>query len=155
MNSETAFFNLTEVVPWTGCWIWTGGLGKNGYGRYTISGKRELAHRIAFRIANGIDPMERLVCHHCDVPLCVNPSHLFLGTQKDNLQDMRNKGRGVNPPKLIGEMHYERKLNDDAVRKIRIRRYNGEKLSDIARDFNVSYGMISHIANGRKWKHII
>ena len=154
MNSVEHFWSLAEPIPETGCWIWNGGLGKNGYGRYSLHGKRELAHRISFRLANKIDISGMCICHRCDVPLCVNPVHLFAGTQRDNLADMRAKGRDVPPPSKRGEAHYEGKLTDESVRSIRARRAAGERLTEIADAFNVTPALISHIATRRKWKHV-
>ena len=72
------------------CWIWRGPRHRQGYGR----AGRNVAHRIAFELAHGPFDRRLKVCHHCDNPPCVNPAHLFLGTQRDNVQDMVRKGRG-------------------------------------------------------------
>jgi len=84
----------TIPVPWSGCWLWTGGLYARDYGMaFLPGGKPELAHR-AMMIAQGHDlkPGD-VVCHSCDVTLCVNPDHLFIGTQAANMRDMNSKGR--------------------------------------------------------------
>ena len=70
------------------CWTWTGVLTK-GRGRW----RNEYAHRVIFKLLCGLIPEDMLVCHHCDNPECVSPDHLFLGTQKDNMQDAKRKGR--------------------------------------------------------------
>ncbi len=78
------------------CWLWTGAKTGRGYGAINVlaSGKFGHAHRVSWEMANGIAPPAGMsVCHHCDVPACVRPSHLFLGTAKDNAQDMVAKGR--------------------------------------------------------------
>jgi len=76
------------------CWIWTACKSRNGYGNWGLNGKNFGTHRASWMIHNGEIPNGFYVLHKCDVPLCVNPSHLFLGTQRQNIADMKNKGRG-------------------------------------------------------------
>ncbi|KKM02552.1 hypothetical protein LCGC14_1783330 [marine sediment metagenome] len=76
------------------CWVWTGTRQSQGYGILYVEGEPVLAHRFAWAFENGPVPEGIQVLHHCDNPPCTRPSHLFLGTQKDNMQDMANKGRG-------------------------------------------------------------
>ena len=82
------------------CWRWTGAFNNRGYGRISISREgTKLAHRVAFCLANGVEPrgiQELCVCHSCDNPGCVNPSHLWLGTPADNTRDKMAKGRFTN-----------------------------------------------------------
>jgi HNH endonuclease len=75
------------------CWLWHGGTFTDGYGVFNYHSKNYLAHRVAYAIANGSTPDGLLVCHSCDTKLCVNPRHLFVGRQRDNVQDMELKGR--------------------------------------------------------------
>ena len=76
------------------CWIYTGAVHHDGYGVIGIGrGRQFRAHREAYKTFVGEIPPGLLVCHRCDVPLCINPKHLFLGTPKDNTQDMIRKGR--------------------------------------------------------------
>ena len=77
----------------TGCWIWMGYLNSGGYGSFYVDGQLRSAHRVSWELHYGPIPEGLNVCHHCDVPGCVNPDHLFVGTQKDNIRDALNKGR--------------------------------------------------------------
>lgn len=80
----------------SGCWEWQAGKGEGGYGAISSRQyKTKMAHRVAYAMMVG-DPTGRSVLHRCDNPPCVRPDHLFLGTQQDNLLDMRAKGRGRN-----------------------------------------------------------
>jgi hypothetical protein len=94
VNSLDEFMKsgLVEIDDSTGCFIWNKTKFGNGYGRYKYN-KR--AHRVAWEIVNGPIPNGLLVLHHCDVRACVNPEHLFIGTQLDNMRDMISKGRKV------------------------------------------------------------
>jgi len=83
----------------TECWLWTGPKRCKGYGTLRANGKSVLAHRFSYTIATGKEPGDLLVCHRCDVPGCVNPAHLFLGTYKDNNRDCVSKKRHVNSRK--------------------------------------------------------
>lgn len=79
--------------PMSGCWLWTGFEHHNGYGGLMIKNVTVLAHRLSWQIHNGPIPKGLCVCHKCDTPFCVNPDHLFLGTNKDNIHDAIRKGR--------------------------------------------------------------
>ena len=104
-----AFMKQVTVDEFTGCWMWSS---KNGllpphqYGLYTMNGKQYLAHRAAYEIFIGEIPDGEgyhgiCACHKCDTPPCVNPDHLFLGTQQDNMDDMMKKGRRHNQNKQL------------------------------------------------------
>jgi hypothetical protein len=75
------------------CWLWTGLVDEDGYGRFKRDGTDFRAHRFAYKLTYGTSPAGHYVCHHCDTPLCVRPDHLFLGTAADNLADCIRKGR--------------------------------------------------------------
>lgn len=99
-------------IPESGCWIWTEYCNNHGYGRFRVDGKKTLAHRASYEAFIGPIPEGMLVCHKCDTPACVNPSHLFLGTDKDNVRDCINKGRHkgiLNSPFIKGHNIHERR----------------------------------------------
>lgn len=95
MTLAARFSSKYEPVTETGCWIWTASIGGGGYGQIGSGGRKQplLAHRASWQIHFGQIPDGMQVCHKCDVKLCVNPDHLFLGSQIDNMQDMIRKGR--------------------------------------------------------------
>lgn len=138
-----------KVQKSEGCWLWTGacknnskwpyGVLGNGRGRNTL-----LAHRVSWELHYGPIPEGMLVLHHCDVAPCVRPDHLFLGTFKDNTQDMLKKGRFT-----------PCKLTEQEVLEIR-RRYpaGGVTYKELAQQYNVSHQLISFILSRRIWKHI-
>lgn len=102
---ETRFFE--KVSKGSGCWHWTGGITKGGYGNFCLNDKNKLAHRFSYEIHRGPIPEGMIVCHSCDNRSCVNPDHLFLGTYQDNTDDMIAKGRMAR-----GEKHSSSKLSD-------------------------------------------
>jgi DNA-binding transcriptional regulator YiaG len=79
--------------PNSGCYLWTKYVGRWGYGAVKRNGSVQLAHRVAWELRHGPPPQDMFVCHKCDVPSCVNPDHLFLGTALDNAADRNSKGR--------------------------------------------------------------
>lgn len=75
------------------CWVWKGKKSGKGYGRVTFEGKTQLTHRLSFKSTNGLLEVGKEICHHCDNPTCLNPSHLFQGTHSQNMKDAFSKGR--------------------------------------------------------------
>lgn len=131
------------------CWIWTGGKVR-GYGRFTMRpGKTVRAHRFIDTLINGPIPEGIVICHTCDNPSCVNPSHLFRGTRAENHRDMVAKQR-----QTYGVRNVHARLTDDDVISIRSRRAAGETLEQIARDFDTHPSNISRIVNRHTWRHI-
>jgi hypothetical protein len=87
------------LISENGCWLWTMGREGGGYGVVSSGGKRQKAHRLAWEIVNGPAPDGLFVCHRCDLPACINPDHLFVGSHAENMQDMLSKGRGKHASK--------------------------------------------------------
>lgn len=136
-----------------GCWLWTGWLGRGGYGSFGFYGetRREKAHRAAYKLLVSDIPAGQSVLHRCDNPACVNPAHLFLGTHADNMADMRKKGRGRSLP---GEKSPVAKLTWADVAAIRDAHAAGAATCrELAARFNVSAANISSIIAGRTWAH--
>jgi hypothetical protein len=134
-----------------GCWEWEAAKNRLGYGHFRLDGKTQLAHRIAYQLYVGEIPEGMCVCHHCDNRKCVNPEHLFLGTQADNVRDCGNKGRRVYP---FGENHYFSRLNEEQVLEIREKYSNGARIIDMSKEFGVAQGTIDHIVHRRHWTRI-
>lgn len=109
--------SLGRRDPATGCLIWTGCENGDGYGYANLAGKRYLVHRLAWMLANHVDPGSDQICHTCDVRLCYEASHLFRGTPADNMRDMKEKGRSRAPG--------ARRFTDAQVRNFRERYANG------------------------------
>jgi len=143
------FLDKVEVDEESGCWEWCGGKAC-GYGQLKVAGKMLKAHRVAYELFVGKIPDGLFVCHSCDNPGCVNPTHLFLGTHQDNMNDMSRKGRGT---KAKGEKHGMAKLTESQVREIRqlYGKYNQRKLAEM---FGVDQATISYIINNKLWTHV-
>lgn len=142
-------------VDENGCWIWQKTLSNNGYGSFSLGGGRNIrAHRASFAAFNGPIPDGMNVCHRCDVRACVNPEHLFLGTQSDNIRDAASKGRVCRTVRARGGLHPSAKLTDSDVLAILSRLRDGEPKAQLARVFGVSDRTILLIARGESWKHI-
>ena len=93
--------NSIEIITESGCWIWLQHLNAYGYGAITVDKKVVGAHRVAYQEFIGSIPESMCVCHECDIPACINPNHLFLGTHADNMKDKADKGRisGIKNPR--------------------------------------------------------
>ncbi len=139
-----------KVHKGSNCWLWTGSKDSWGYGTFWIEGKTKGTHRVAYELEYGPIVDGLFVCHTCDVPNCVNPEHLFLGTQKDNMIDASNKGR-IKPYTVIGSSNGNSKLTEEQVIAIL---QDTRKQVRTAEDYNVSESTISKIKKGQRWKHI-
>ena len=138
----------------TSCEIYTGAKDKNGYGWQRKNGERK-AHRAAWVEAHGTIPDGLWVLHKCDNPSCINPEHLFLGTAKDNSEDMRRKGRQKYPGfSLKGETNPNSKLTQAQVEYIRMV-YKWGMGPALAREFKVHPFTINRIVRGEKWREVL
>jgi len=145
----TRFWAKVEKRP-AGCWLWTGSRDGCGYGTFSVG----RAHRVSWIIANGPIPQGMRVLHHCDVPPCVRPDHLFLGTPKANNIDFMIKGRRHYNWPMYGEKHPAVKLTEAQVLGIERRRKSGEKTQALANEFSVSIATVNYICAHRRWRHL-
>jgi len=172
--------NVDKKSP-SDCWNWTGAKSR-GYGEIVINGNSYKAHRLSYLIEHGQDPLDLCICHHCDNPSCVNPGHLFMGTQKQNVQDCKSKGR-LNRPS--GDNHRSRthpwtiprgldhwrkkypwknakgedvktsKLTESQVIEIRERYSCGNITQEqLAKEYGVTHRAIGKAIKKETWKHI-
>ena len=133
------------------CWLWIGPKSDSGYGILSIDGRSERAHRFAYETFNGRIPHGEFVCHSCDNPACVNPSHLWVGSHSENMRDMVAKNRHRKTPNLYGELHPLSKLTADDARKIR---EDSRAAKYVANDYGVSPTLIRRVRRREMWKHI-
>ena len=136
---------LEDVSVWTnGCWQWIGHTNKyNGYGCTWYDQKRILAHRFMWELINDTKvPLGKVVMHTCDNPLCVNPEHLRLGTQQENIADMISKDRQCS---LSGEDHPRNKVTSDLIVEARRLRRNGHNRQEIAKALSLGPSTVGHM----------
>jgi hypothetical protein len=130
------------------CWIWMGYRLPSGYGQVSHKDRTRYAHRVSFEIAFGIIPDGLLVCHKCDNPGCVNPNHLFSGSNLDNANDRDRKKRRT---ALNGEKATSHKLTDAQVSEIRKLRLEGTTSAiELAKTFGVSAAYIYCLVSGKR-----
>jgi hypothetical protein len=150
----------TKVHKGDKCWLWQAATNDYGYGvfyvkRNSIEKRQDrkshmtVAHKVAWMLTNGAIPDGLEVCHSCDVRACVNPSHLFLGTHKDNMQDASNKHRLP-----YGERHPNSKMDTDTVLQIKQDIEKGLTGTEIAIKYGVARSYASGIRTKRRWKHV-
>jgi hypothetical protein len=136
------------------CWEWCAARNKWGYGRFYPQGgySSQYAHRYSYELFHGPIPPDLQVLHRCDNPCCVNPNHLFLGTQRDNVKDMIAKGHMVDNN---GERSASAKLTAEQVRQIRQIHAQGEiNQTELAHRYQVSSRTIGYIVNRQKWRSV-
>lgn len=140
---KIVFDELTE------CWNWGGAAGPQGYGFIKRKDGTQLrAHRFAYELANGPIPPGMFVCHTCDNPSCVRPSHLFLGSHQDNMTDMAVKGRAA---RMFGDRNGSSQLGAGEV--LAIREAEGAHRV-IAERFGVSASNVGLIKRRQRWTHL-
>lgn len=131
-----------------GCWGWKGAVNteKGGYAVMSWQGRNYYGHLVSLELDGRKVPKGMMGCHHCDNPICSNPQHLYVGTQKQNMQDAMRRGRVRR-----GEACASSKLTDEAVRFIRA---SNLPTGDLARRFGVTHGAVSMARSRRTWKHV-
>lgn len=137
-----------QIDTASGCWNWLGAKCVSGYGRIKFNDKKYRAHRLMAEIKIGPVPTDAVVCHRCDNPSCINPEHLFIGTQKENVNDRDAKGRRN---QARGERHGASKLTSEQVTAIRL---DTRRLPVIAKDYGITRAHVRNLKAGRAWKHI-
>lgn len=155
--NEALFWAKVVRHPGDGCWIWTACRNKLGYGSVGImrSRKSALAHRVSYFLSTGINPGGLKVCHRCDNPPCVNPSHLFLGTDADNARDCISKGRNASHR---GEQNPRAILSDRQVAELRQAYAAREGTTrTLALRFGIGRTQVHNIVSGaqrREWSQL-
>jgi hypothetical protein len=156
-DPKIRFHRKYKVNQETGCWEWTGAKIKGGYGAFNarINGRLYSAHRFSYWLYYGDFDQNLHVCHKCDTPSCVNPEHLFLGTNLDNRRDCQKKGRFKNVKQLRGEKNSNAKYTNKFILQIRYE-YAVNKLTNaaICRKYNLKNQVVSLIINRIRWSHI-
>lgn len=134
---------LAYVDKQKSCWIWTGAINNKGYGKLSFNGnKSAIASRVSYELFKGPIEDGKFICHTCDVPSCVNPDHLWIGSHVENMIDMVQKGR-QHCKLYIKDIFHIRKLWND-----------GWKNREICEKFNITSGTVSNIIARRIWKHV-
>jgi hypothetical protein len=138
------------------CWVWTGASRPTGYGNFKINFRTCSTHRFSWIIHNGSIPKGLCVCHRCDNPSCVNPNHLWLGTRKDNSEDMVKKNRS-NGGAPSGEKNPNAKLDEEQVLEIiKLYKYRSKVfgVSGLANKYKVSVNNVRRILSRKAWRHL-
>ncbi len=156
-NIEQRFW---EKVDKSGdCWVWTAAKRGNGYGAFKIDRKMHQAHRLAYEYTFGKIPEGLFACHKCDNRICVNPHHIFLGTNSDNMKDAWNKGRLV---KIRNNDHFRGKINVNAsltrekvlYLKSLLTNKGTKTVKQIAKEEGIKYSTMLAVSSGRYYKSV-
>ena len=140
-----------KFIKSDGCWEWEACIGVGGYGMFAVARTNQQAHRVAYRLYVGEIPDGLCVCHKCDNRKCVNPDHLFLGTQADNMRDRNSKGRQFDNS---GEKNGRSKLSDAQAIEIISRCRAGETQGRLAKEFGVTPPAISYVVCHSTWSKL-
>ena len=155
--------------PNSGCWLWDACIlpmkGGTERGGFYLNGRTELAHRASYILPRGPIPAGLFVCHRCDNPICVNPDHLFLGSQSDNMRDMVSKGRHFSQrhPEIAERIGFERGSNNTHTRgegnpkakltiaQVMAIRADARPTKAVAAEYGVNRTTIQRIRGGKQW----
>lgn len=154
LPTEDIFWrNIVPPKHKNDCWLYKSvqRCKSSGYGMIYINQRYYSAHRFSWELYNGRIPKGKFCLHRCDIRNCVNPDHLFLGTNKDNMRDKVKKGRANVP---YGEKHHGSIINDNIAKKIKLNIKKGISAPEIAKNFNISKGIVFAIKSGKCWKHV-
>jgi len=155
MADDDRFWSLADQSG--DCWTWSGTRRKDGYGLFWAGGRQVRAHRHAYELANGPIAPNLSVLHSCDNRPCVRPDHLRVGTQRDNMADLTERGHRFSPFRgqvQIGSRNRYARLTEADIPAIRARLAKGERHDDIAADYRVHRATISQVARGFTWTHV-
>jgi hypothetical protein len=142
-----SFWRKTVKTP--ECWVWIGCVDRDGYGQIGVNYRQVKAHRFSWELHHSTIPEGLCVCHRCDNRSCVNPEHLFLGTNQENTMDKVAKGR-----QQRGSANGTAKLTEEKVVEIRRLIAAGKPQTHIARQYGVTPGNVCSIHHGRSWGHV-
>jgi len=154
LDEEQGIF-WSRVLRGEGCWEWQGARLNGGYGVMRFQKRQQLTHRIAWQLTIGPIPSGRCICHHCDNPACVRPDHLFVGSHKDNMNDMHSKGRAGDHAwwRRPGRKHHKAILNPKQAEEIR-NLYRATDLTHraLAARYGVSAAAIWHVLKNLSYR---
>lgn len=136
------------------CWPWTGCVNRWGYGACQVDGRQLNASRAAWLFANGEIAPGLMVCHRCDNPICCNPSHLYLGTQFDNMRDRKEREGYRSVPRGAKHPRHSAKLTPEMVMEARRLFSAGVSQSEIGRRWGIHSSAISRAVRGESWGHV-
>lgn len=156
MNESTLSSRFwAKVKKTSSCWIWIGSSrgGGNPYGSFKIGQKNRQAHRVSWELTYGEIPDGLSVLHRCDVPLCVKPTHLFLGDQQVNVADRHAKERTVMPC-TRGRLNGSAKMSEPKVRTLKKLRRRGWSYRRLSKRYKISVAQVGHIVTGEHWAHV-
>lgn len=149
MSLEEKFWEKVDKKGEDECWNWKGALNKDRYGQFNYKGKPKLSHIVSYILVHGNVPKGLFILHKCNNPSCVNPKHLYIGTQADNMKQMVKDGRS-----LYGEKNPNSKLNWEIVNKIRAEYVNDRNITirKLSNKYNMPLGTIQNIIEDKTWK---
>lgn len=145
------FWSRVAVTD-AGCWLWTRGKDRKGYGAVSYRRKMLKAHRVAWELTFGKVPDGLFVCHSCDTTACVRPTHLFVGTAAANSADMVAKGRASRKARAVGVHNGSAKLSPAGARWVRAVVASGTSFSKAAKLIGISLSQVANIVHRRHWK---